>query len=130
MIKDPIITAKIRFIKGILKNHTTIAKSNKKIWDYNNKIMLENLKYGPYGMTFHWPADQKERFKKYIDSDYSSDTITHVHIYYLRLKAVNKQHTKDDKAHEDTLYYKASIQKLEKGFLVSQNAGKEGHHVA
>lgn len=127
MSKDPIITAKIHFIKSILKKHGIAAKENKKSAILNYKLYIENYKYGPN--FYYWTAELKEKLTHYIDSGYNNDTITYVHIYYLLLKEVNKQHTKDDKLHVTKYSYQTTIQKLEKEFLVSQEVRKEGNHV-
>lgn len=129
MIKDPIITAKIHFIKSILKKHAIASRENKKISLFNNKINIDDPKYSHEAWSSIWSDEKKAKLKPYVDSGFNNDTITLVHVYYLLLKGVNKQHTKDDKFYVGKYNYQTTIQKLEKEFLVSQEVGKEGNHV-
>lgn len=126
MTHDPIITKKIHFIKGILKKHTLAVRESNKINNFNHKIFIDNLKYGPYGHTWKWPAGESAKLIKWIDSTWNHNTITALHVYYLQLKGVSKQHTKDDNYVKSTYNYKNVSERLEKEFLVPQEAGKEG----
>ncbi len=129
-IKDQIITAKIYFIKSIFKKHTLAARENKRILVHNHKVFMENLKYGGYGHTWKWTPEEKSKLKNWIDSGWNNDTITALHVYYLQLKGVSKQHTKDDVNYvKSNVYYKIVSERLEKEFLVSQDAEKEGIYV-
>lgn len=130
-IKDPVITAKIHFIKGILKKHTDAVRENKKVMLHNHRIFIENLKYGDYGYTWKWSVEEQARLKKWVDSGWNNDTITALHVYYLQLKGVNKQHTKDDVNYvKSNVYFKIVSERLEKEFLVSQDARKAGIYVS
>ncbi len=129
MIKDPIISAKIHFIKCILKKHAIASRENKKISKFNNKINIQDPKYSHEAWSSIWTDEKKAKLKTYIDSGFNNDTITLIHVYYLVLKEASKQHTKDDKFYVTKYNYQTTIQKLEKEFMVSQEVGREGNHV-
>lgn len=130
-IKDPVITSKIHLIKYILKEFALTERHNKRVYKNNFRVMKENIGISRwFGDTQDWPQAQKDRLKIYVYNPESSDTITALHVYFLKLKGVKKQHTKDDESYASSWNYKASVEKFEKEFLVSQEIGKEGNHVS
>lgn len=130
-IKDPVITNKIHLIKRILKEFAVTERHNKHVFKNNFRVMKDNVGISRwFGDDKDWPQVQKDRIKKYIDSSWCSDSITALHVYFLKLKGVKKQHTKDDENYASSWNYKAGVEKFEKEFLVSQEVGKEGNHVS
>jgi hypothetical protein len=127
-IKDPIITKKIHFIKGILKNFVPVSRENKRVHKNIQRLFSKNI---AFWHSNQWSTDDQIKLKleNYLDFPWDEDNITAIHIYYLKLKGVSKQHTKDDKTYENSRNYKATIDRLESEFLVSQDAGKEGLYV-
>ncbi len=130
-IKDPVITNKIHLIKRVLKEFAVTSRHNKQVFKDNFKVKSENINISRwFGDTTDWPQNQKDRLKKYIDITWSIDNITALHVYFLKLKGVKKQHTKDDEKYASNRNYKTSVEKFEKEFLVSQEIGKEGNYVS
>jgi hypothetical protein len=123
--QDPIITKKIHFIKGILKEFTSSSKQNKKAYVHNRRI------YSKYPGLFVIPDDAKAQLKPIVEMpfDFDENDITILHIYYLKVKNVNKQHTKDDKKYEGYYAYQKVTSTVEKEFQLLQEAGKEGNYV-
>lgn len=127
---DPLITKKIYYIKSILKGFASDVKKTIEVNKYNQsiirKFMIDND-------CEYFDAVNKLKGKL---KEHSADTtwctywhITALHIIYLKVKGVNKQHTKDDKSYENHVYFKITMEKLEKEFSLSQHAGKEGLYV-
>ncbi len=132
---DPIITKKIYYIKGLLKEYAVYSKSIKAYYKHNDliisKYILEKQKEGK--IVGSWEAHRDPSIKDILKPYPISPatfltylTITPLHIYYLKVKGSTKTHTKDDKKYENDVYYKITVEKLEKEFALSLEAGKEG----
>lgn len=129
--KDPIITAKIHYLRSILKEFAVTERHNKNVFKNNFRVMQKYDDQGSwFGDTRNWTPEQKDEIKTYLDNSYNTDSITALHVYYLKLKGVNKQHTKDDKAYESNSIYASTVKGFEEEFVVLQQAGKEGHYVS
>jgi hypothetical protein len=128
---DPIITKKIHFIKGVLKNYAHYKKEFDIIHkEYNRIIIKYSLDNKISYSDSYWkiknslpilPNNDNTKLCNYL-------TITAVHIYYLKVKGSSKQHTKDDKKYENNVYYKIAVEKLEEEFALLQKAKEERNY--
>ena len=128
---DPIITKKIHFIKGLLKEYAVYSRDIKAYYSYNHplitKYMSENDCLNYYEAERQLKGIIKEHPKTKTYWLYVHPlTITCLHIYYLKVKGSTKQHTKDDKKYETIAWYKILVEKLEKDFQLLLKAGEEG----